>query len=340
MKNIVICCDGTRGKYEAEDKNTNVVRLFERLGKDGKGEGDEREQISYYDPGVGTYSPLNSELGRKVGNLAVSASGTSVTGVGVRGNVVEAYRYLMDCYEPGDEVYLFGYSRGAHTVRVLAGILHRCGLLTKGSENLIPYMTHVYDERKHNDIAAGFKGTFSRQCKPHFIGVWDTVASVGWLRRAQFSDNRLNGDVTYGYQALSVDENREHFRPSVWEEDAMPEGQTIEQVWFPGCHADVGGQEADRGISDIPLEWMLRNAKQKGLRLRRDWRASLRPDPTGDITPNGSYWRLLGGMADRLIPEGAKIHQSVLDRLSNSENNYHPTNLPKSYSTSTIEESS
>ena len=162
MKNIVICCDGTRGKYEAEDKNTNVVRLFERLGKDGKGEGDEREQISYYDPGVGTYSPLNSELGRKVGNLAVSASGTSVTGVGVRGNVVEAYRYLMDCYGPGDEVYLFGYSRGAHTVRVLAGILHRCGLLTKGSENLIPYMTHVYDERKHNDIAAGFKGTFSR----------------------------------------------------------------------------------------------------------------------------------------------------------------------------------
>ncbi len=115
MKNIVVCCDGTRGEYEAEDKNTNVVRLFERLGKDGA------EQISYYDPGVGTYSPLRTGPGRWVAKWVVSASGVGVTGAGLKGNIEETYKYLMGCYEPEDNVYLFGYSRGAHTVRGTGG---------------------------------------------------------------------------------------------------------------------------------------------------------------------------------------------------------------------------
>ena len=318
MKNIVICCDGTRGKYEAGDKNTNVVRLFERLGNDGE------RQISYYDPGIGTHSPLRSGLGRWAAKLVASASGLGKAGSGLNGNIEEAYRYLMDCYEPEDRVYLFGYSRGAHTVRVLAGMLHKCGLLTKGSDNLIPYVTRIYNDKNNATIAGGFKGSFSRKCKPRFIGVWDTVASVGLIRRKQFSNNRLNGDVAYGYQALSIDERRRHFRVSQWDETDIPEGQTIEQVWFSGCHADVGGQEAGRGLSDITLEWMLRHAENKGLFLRDDWRMSLCPDPSGDIKRSDRlFWRI--GAKDRLVPEGAKIHKSVLQRRDS------PENLPVSY---------
>ena len=136
MKNIVVCCDGTNAQYDAEDENTNVVRLFERLGKDGE------KQISFYDPGVGTYSPLRSAARRWVEKLTMS-----VSGAGIGTNVEEAYKYLMDHYEPEDEIYLFGYSRGAYTVRALAGMLNKCGLLTKGSNNLIPYASKIYNER-------------------------------------------------------------------------------------------------------------------------------------------------------------------------------------------------
>ena len=175
MKNIVVCCDGTRGKYDTGDKNTNVVRLFESLGKDGE------RQISYYDPGIGTYSPLRSAIGRGVAKMLASVSGLGKAGSGLNGNVKEAYKYLMESYEPEDKLYLFGYSRGAHTVRVLAGMLYKYGLLTKGSDNLIPYITRVYEDKGNDDTAAGFKSSFCRECKPHFIGVWDTVASVGLI---------------------------------------------------------------------------------------------------------------------------------------------------------------
>ena len=116
----------------------------------------------------------------------------SVHGTGIRTNIEEAYRYLMNQFEPGDRVFFFGYSRGAYTVRALAGMIRKCGLLTKGSNNLVPYATRIYKEAS-DETAAGFKSSFSRECKPHCIGVWDTVASVGWLLwRDYFSNMRLN----------------------------------------------------------------------------------------------------------------------------------------------------
>ena len=324
MKRIVVCCDGTRGKYDAEDKNTNVVRLFERLSLDGP------EQISYYDPGVGTHSPLRNGTIGLLDKLVASASGMGITSEGLNDNVREAYRYLMACYEPGDQIYLFGYGRGAHTVRVLAGMLHKCGLLTRGSENLIPYMTSIYRRTGNDEIAAGFKRSFSRECKPHFTGVWDTVASIGWVRRKQFSNNRLNHDVAHGYQALALDERRYHFRVSRWDETDLPASQTIEQVWFPGCHGDVGGQESDRRIADITLKWMLRQTEDKGLKLRPDWPESLSGDHSGEIRRSDKHiWRL--GAKDRQIPDGAKIHRSVLQRMADLDHGYRPGNLPSSY---------
>ena len=209
-------------------------------------------------------------------------------------------------------------------------MLHKCGLLTRGSENLVPYMTSIYRRTGNDEIADGFKRSFSRECRPHFIGVWDTVASIGWVKRKQFSDNRLNHDVSHRYQALALDERRRHFRVSEWDETDVPAGQTIEQVWFPGCHGDVGGQESDRRISDITLEWMLRHAEDKGLKLRPDWRESLNADHSGETRRSDRHiWRLCA--KDRHIPDGAKIHRSVLQRMADPDHGYRPGNLPGSY---------
>ena len=112
---------------------------------------------------------------------------------------------------------------------------------------------------------------------------WWKSGYRGRLRR-RFSDNRLNPDVANACQALAIDEKRWHFQPSVWEEDNLPSGQTIEQVWFPGCHADVGGQDLEfRGISNIPLMWMLEKAEASGLCLKRSWRDGLSQDYRGPI---------------------------------------------------------
>ena len=321
MKNIVVCCDGTQGQYDTDENNSNIIRLFERLEPDGP------RQISYYDPGVGTRSPLPTKLGRKLANWVVSATGVSILGSGLRENVEEAYNYLMDFYEPEDQVFLFGYSRGAHTVRELAGVLDRCGLLTKGSDNLLPYMMEIY-ENEDRERSIGFKKHFSRQCTPHFIGVWDTVASVGYITRKQFSDTVLNPLIPYAYQALAVDERRYHFRPSLWDINQMPYSQTVEQVWFPGYHGDVGGQKACRAVSDISLEWMIEKAKVQGLRMREGWERELASDPaSGELNLSHKwFWRL--GARVRDLGENPRIHESVYQRMDAEDRSYRPPNVP------------
>ena len=317
MKNIVICCDGTGNEYGRN--NTNVVKLYQHVIRDS-------EQIAFYDPGVGTFSFLGREVGRRVGIMLGRAFGA-----GLQQNVEDAYRYLMDRYESGDRLFLFGFSRGAFTVRALAGMLHKCGLLQKGSNNLIPYASKIYNRRGNEDVAAGFKRTYSHECKPYVIGVWDTVGAMGWFWGKKFFDTYLNEDVTYGYQAISIDERRRHFPVSLWNESRRNEGQTIEQVWFPGFHSDVGGSHADAGLSDITLKWMLENALERGLRLRDGWTECLAPDPLGEIHESRrGMWRLWPP-AVRRIPESAKIHASVLRRMDSPANLYRPSNLPYKY---------
>ena len=237
----------------------------------------------------------------------------------------------MDRYEAGDRVFLFGFSRGAFTVRALAGMLHKCGLLQKGSNNLIPYASKINNRHDNDDIAAGFKETYSHECKPHFIGVWDTVGSMGWFWGRKFFDTYLNEDVTYGYQAVSIDERRRHFPVSLWNESRVLEHQTIVQVWFPGFHSDVGGSHPDPGISDITLKWMLENARDKGLRLKEGWIENLNPNPYGQIDESWKgVWRIWRPTVRR-IPEFASIHSSVFKRMENPANRYQPRNLPTQY---------
>ncbi|MFQ5881513.1 MAG: DUF2235 domain-containing protein [Candidatus Methylomirabilales bacterium] len=319
-KNIVLCCDGTGNEYG--QNNTNVVHLYELLIRD-------LGQIAFYDPGVGTFDFLGRKVGKKVGILLGKGFG-----IGLQQNIEDAYEYLMNRFEPEDKLYLFGFSRGAFTVRALAGMLNKCGLLQKGSKNLIPYASKIYNTRDNDDIAAGFKETYCHECKPYFMGVWDTVASLGYFYGRRFFDATLNHDVTYGYQAVAIDEKRKKFPISLWDETKKAGHQTIEQVWFAGVHSDVGGWYDERDLSDIALQWMLEKAESKGLKLKGGWRKKLNLNPTGVIHESRKgFWRLWRP-APREIPDGAPIHQSVIARINDNKSGYSPK-LPATFATVT-----
>lgn len=316
MKNIVVCCDGTGNEYGVN--NTNVVDMYAPLVRD-------ENQVAYYDPGVGTFSIFGRVLGKKIGVLLGKAFGYGLTE-----NIEDAYCYLMDRYEPGDKVFLFGFSRGAFTARALAGMLHKVGLLQKGSMNLVSYASEIYNTPGNDKVAAGFKETYCHECKPHFIGVWDTVGSLGWFFGKKFYSTELNEDVAHGYQAISIDERRKKFPCSIWDEDNLVPNQTITQVWFTGVHSDVGGWYDERDLSNITLIWMLENGERHDLELKEGWRQKLKTNPLGKIHESRSGIWLLWPPATRKIPEGAKIHKSVLTRID-SKNGY-KVSLPNKYS--------
>ena len=189
-KNVVVCLDGTGNQLKAKG-STNVVRIFEMLDL-----GDPGKQIAYYDPGVGTFSaqgawtPASKFVSRTMG-LAI--------GTGLRQNLSEAYTYLMTAWEPGDQVYLFGFSRGAYTARTLAGMLYRVGLLRPGGQNLVQYAVNAYarNRGKNADLSRPegwrqmdrFSAAFAqsvnqaRSVPIKYLGIWDSVKAAGhfWL---------------------------------------------------------------------------------------------------------------------------------------------------------------
>ncbi len=271
-KNIVICCDGTGNEFG--DNNSNVVKLYATLDINEK-------QIGYYHPGVGTMGApsANNKLEEEWSVLKGLAFGA-----GLMDNVGDAYRYLMDLYSEGDDIYLFGFSRGAYTARALAGLLHMFGLLCPGNEGLIPYVTRMFAQASRNlakhqdsfDVAERFKTTFSRDVTLHFVGVWDTVSSVGWIYNSvTLPFSARNPDMKIGRHAVSIDERRCFFRDNLWGKPFEPGEpgyrfdvkQDIKQVWFAGVHSDIGGSyaEAESGLSKLTLEWMLREASLAGL---------------------------------------------------------------------------
>jgi len=328
-KNIVICCDGTDNQIEED--NTNVVRIF-RCIPNGTTEND-TEQRTYYDPGVGTFSAKRFSPTNKIGKLLGSAFGW-----GVQKNINDAYRYLMDTYEEGDYVYLFGFSRGAFTVRALSGMLNKCGLLTSGSYNLIPYAAKIYGEHDNNETASFFKEHYARHCTPHMIGVFDTVSSLGlFYSRLRFFDQSLAPDIPYAYHAVSIDEQRPKFPVSLWDERTAAPDQTIEQVWFGGVHSDVGGGYSRKGLSDIPLNWMLQKCSQAGLTIDASG-LTTHSDPHAGAHESLTWpWRVLGlatghwptGANPRRVPPDSLIHESVEQRKG-ANLGYTP-NLPESY---------
>ncbi len=321
-RNLVFCCDGTANQYGTV--NTNVIHLYKRLA-------DCPEQIARYEPGVGTFSPLGLDdrgfTGRTLGKLF---------GHGLSENIENGYRFLMRHYRDGDRVFLFGFSRGAYAVRALAGMLRKCGLLYPEQAACVPYARRLYQTRGNDAEAAGFRATFSRPCPVYFMGLWDTVASLGYIySRRRFFNARLGEDVRAGCHALSIDERRPKFEPLLWDEARAAPDQTIEQVWFAGAHADVGGGYAERGLAEITLQWMLHRATNHGLRIDP---AAVPPRPADPAAPMHRPWRSIGGRLLRALhlgsrprnpPPQARVHQSVEARMDVTD--YAPDVLPDDY---------
>lgn len=261
-KNIIICCDGTSNDFG--DRPSNVVKLFSVLDRTPD------QQLVYYDPGVGT--PSTYDAFNPITKKTQYILGQSF-GYGLSDNIMDAYKFLMQSYEDGDKLYFFGFSRGAYTVRALAGLIDTCGLLYANSQNLVPEAMRIYSDRSKKDIAARFKSTFGRICRVHFLGLWDTVTSVGWVYNpVTLQATSTNPSVKYVRHAIAIDERRAFFRQNLWgrlkpEDDAIK--QDVKQVWFAGVHSDVGGSYAREasGLSNIALEWMLVEAKEQGMRI-------------------------------------------------------------------------
>src|SRR5882762_4963641 len=263
-RNIVICCDGTGNQYGTA--NSNVVKLYSTLSANDK-------QTAYYHPGLGTMGARNALS--TVGKWWTQLRGKAF-GYGFSDNIADAYSFLMEQYKPDDKIFIFGFSRGAYTARALCGLLRMFGLLTPGNEALIPYALRLYksnDPRKF-EIAAGFKSTFSIPCAAHFVGLWDTVSSVGWIldpihaKGGHLPYTATLPGVAVLRHAVSIDERRAFFRQNLIHE-SLPEVQNLKQVWFAGVHSDVGGSydEAESGLSKIALRWMFCEAQSAGLVL-------------------------------------------------------------------------
>jgi uncharacterized protein (DUF2235 family) len=357
-KNIVLCCDGTANEFAKN--NTNVVKLYSTLVH------DESAQCTYYHPGVGTMEPPGAltpwrRVITRVLGLAVGAY--------LENDIRDAYAFLMRSYEPGDRVFMFGFSRGAYTVRAVASLLHLYGLLRPGNEALIPYAIRMMmaiqragrsggHQAKVDDyfsLAREFKRTISRECRPWFVGVWDTVTSVGWienpLRLPYVADNP---DIEHGRHAIAIDEKRAFFRTNLWrpgDDPARPHGpKDVLQVWFAGVHCDVGGgyPEVESGLSKLALEWMLAEATAPHIGLLVDQTECDRvlgrsggphvaPDPNGvahesmeglwmlaEFVPKRHFdWktrregRRMNLFRRRTIPENSIMHWSVFERDGN-----------------------
>jgi len=352
-KNIVICCDGTADEFSRT--NSNVVKLYQTIVCDAG-------QIAYYHPGLGTMGSRQALT--RVGRWWTKLLGLGF-GYGISDNVADAYQFLMRTWEPGDRLYLVGFSRGAYTVRAVCGLLHLVGLLTTGNEGLIPYAIRMARGRGIDfGVADAFKRTFSRECKPHFIGVWDTVTAVGWIYNAvrfAFTKAAGNPDLHIVRQAIAIDERRAFFRHNMFGPSDHP-GQDIEEVWFAGVHRDVGGSlpEAETALSQLTLRWMLDEAERAGLRVDQGRKADIlggapphvRPDPTTPVQhPSITGWWYLAEILPKVmkredppghwtsivrpnlgrrrrIADGALVHVSVEQRLAAATVRYRPPNLP------------
>ncbi|MEV8562473.1 DUF2235 domain-containing protein [Streptomyces sp. NPDC051917] len=266
-KRLVVCCDGT-WNFADQPSKTNVTKIALSVRAESDGG---TEQRVYYHSGVGTHQWERLRGG--------------AFGVGLARNVIDAYRFLVETYEPGDELFLFGFSRGAFTARSLAGLVRNSGIVQRDHADRIQDAWNLYRDRieKPSGVASTlFRRSYAHETEIHFIGVWDTVGALGvpvpgprWLqpdvnrfnRHWAFHDTELSSWVKAAFHALAIDEQRSAFRPTLWHQQpgAAQQGQELKQVWFAGAHCDVGGGYLETGLSDITLLWMVEQAGRHGL---------------------------------------------------------------------------
>jgi uncharacterized protein (DUF2235 family) len=358
MKRIIICCDGTWND-RGEGTITNVGRMAQAVLPQAPASGASPpvEQLVYYHAGVGSEWSIVSKL-----------TGGAL-GRGLSGNVMDAYRFIVDNYSPGpdgtaeggDQVFLFGFSRGAFTARSIAGLMRKASVMKKQYSHHVEEAYKIYRLRgvdPANPASAGnvdgpeataFRRDYSwPDVQPYFLGVWDTVGSLGipsqgWgprrLARSRwgFHDQRLSRRVPYAYHALAIDEQRRAFQPTLWE--VQPDGnQKVEQRWFAGVHSDIGGGYQQTGLSDIAFTWMRAAAAAAGLAFDPQFgdgaadprRIKVAPDPRGRIHDSMSFiFRVLRpytrplGTADPT----QTVAPEVKERRDDPAMHYDPENL-------------
>lgn len=329
MKRIVICADGTWNRPEKnlkKDVATNVLRMaraIKPVASDGV------PQQVFYDWGIGSYHDK------------VSAG---ATGKGLHKNIMDDYRYLVQNYAPGDELYFFGFSRGAYTIRSLCGLINNVGIVKRTEARLIQAAFDHYKKpgKKHSPhgvASVEFRRAHShRAMKIKFVGVWDTVGAMGiplsflglFGDKDEFYDTKIGPNVECARHALGIDEQRTDFEPTVWEPQL---GMDMKQVWFAGAHSDVGGgysRDRDGGLlADNTLGWMMKEARGAGLSLESHLARTLQPGALAKVHKSRRSFYRLKARLHRSIAHGKDeilIHRSVKERWD-SDAKYRPKNL-------------
>jgi uncharacterized protein (DUF2235 family) len=345
MKRLVVCCDGTWNRPDHVDRGvaapTNVAKLALAV---ADRDADGVEQVLHYEAGVGT---------RRSERLLGGGFG-----YGLSRNVLDAYRFLVDAYEPGDQLFLLGFSRGAYTARSVAGLIRNAGILRRDERGRIDQAYALYRDPHRDTEPSGIASELFRRSYAYgetpidFIGVWDTVGALGipidgfrpplLSRMWSFHDTRLSRVVRHAYHAVAIDERRAPFRPTLWERAENAGDQVLEQTWFAGVHCDVGGGYRDPELSEITLLWMAERARGCGLAFAPDHlvvaepgfdpaarRAGrcVAPSPTGPIheSRNGFY-RLLAPYDRELTCDGGSIAPSARERYE-ADASYRPPQL-------------
>jgi uncharacterized protein (DUF2235 family) len=302
FKNIVLCSDGT-GNRGGRLRGTNVWQVFRSLEPEFEDQSSGKivRQFAFHQDGVGTqsFTPFKVLGG--------------AFGWGYSRNIRDLYAFLVSCYNPGDRIYLFGFSRGAYTVRALGGMILHCGILDRhefdSSDDLrkaVWTMFRAYRDKysgKYWPIAGVIRreltkggeekrakfekdGKIHKDCTIRFIGVWDTVDAVGmpmdWLAalldlvvKVRFTDQTLSESVLTACHAVSIDDERKSFWPVMWDE-SNNDAERIEQVWFSGVHSNVGGGYPKDEMALVSLDWMMEKAAACGLGFRADERTRIR----------------------------------------------------------------
>jgi uncharacterized protein (DUF2235 family) len=328
-KKIVFCADGTWNHPGETDgglpADTNVYKFFKALLTSAS-------QLPFYDDGVGSDgTPVDRLLGGAIGQ-------------GLFEKIKEGYAKVAHVYDDGDQIFLFGFSRGAYTVRSLAGMIAVCGLPTpeKFTDQAVEDAFDVYRDKANR--ATGLPQLTAkyacRDVKIDMVGVWDTVGSLGIpgdvfeglnTQTYGFLDTSLHPDVKNAHHALAVDERRSEFLPTLWT-GAPAAGQTIEQVWFAGVHCDVGGGYAETGLSDTTLGWMMEKARALDLDFDPKVFAKYSPiAPKHGLDSVHESWNPLWGFpTKRQIAAGSTIASSVGLRIQQVPA-YRPPNLPSGF---------
>lgn len=319
-RKLIVCCDGTWNSEDNKDDGvlapTNVFKIFNALRCD-------ETQLTRYQSGVGSGGLIDKVMGGTIG-------------LGLSEDIRDCYQWLATHYQEGDELFLFGFSRGAFTARSLGGMIGRCGIVRFASdEGMGEVVERIYDQGYRKKQLLADLTFYPDSQAIRFIGVWDTVGALGipddkgllnLLDRPdnyRFHDVQLGQHIKTARHAVAIDEKRGSFTPTLW--DPAP-GRDMQQIWFAGVHSDVGGGYKEHGLSDITLAWMMEEAGHCGLVFRESASSQLHPDPAGLLHESHVGLMKLLLTSPRSLPNlrSAEVHKSVDDRRKLSPINQLP----------------